>query len=261
MKLKVSLEYSDKTSCFELKLFQNEPKKLSLGNTTIKQKICHCICIRRISSSNDFRFGHKFTAVQLKICPIPANGWIWTSRLYLRVNFNKNANFWCDIFCLPLMSQDWQLGRITRCFEGTPPCTWCSTHCTNGWPPQQQLELLHCSNRPGRTSSSSFNTDATHSQEPLRRVSPLITMCAHFPTNACVDHSRLHAGCEIVFTCICEWVEVYDSMQSTDGSPPGSEHHHTGALRHHIGAVHHHTGAVHHDTGAHHSAQLSPLQF
>ena len=31
MKLKVSVEYSDKTSCFELKLFQNEPKKLSLG--------------------------------------------------------------------------------------------------------------------------------------------------------------------------------------------------------------------------------------
>ena len=38
MKLKVSLEYSDKTSCFELKLFQNEPKKLSLGDATVKQK-------------------------------------------------------------------------------------------------------------------------------------------------------------------------------------------------------------------------------
>ena len=38
MKLKVSVEYSDKTSCFELKLFQNEPKKLSLGNATVKQK-------------------------------------------------------------------------------------------------------------------------------------------------------------------------------------------------------------------------------
>ena len=41
MKLKVSLEYSDKTLCFELKLFQtsmNEPKKLSLGDATVKQK-------------------------------------------------------------------------------------------------------------------------------------------------------------------------------------------------------------------------------
>ena len=38
MKLKVSVEYSDKTSCFELKLFQNEPKKLSLGDATVKQK-------------------------------------------------------------------------------------------------------------------------------------------------------------------------------------------------------------------------------
>jgi len=38
MKLKVSLEYSDKTPCFELKLFQNEPKKLSLRDATVKQK-------------------------------------------------------------------------------------------------------------------------------------------------------------------------------------------------------------------------------
>ena len=38
MKLKVSLEYFDKTSCFELKLFQSEPKKLSLGDATVKQK-------------------------------------------------------------------------------------------------------------------------------------------------------------------------------------------------------------------------------
>ena len=38
MKLKVSLEYSEKISCFELKLFQNEPKKLSLGDATVKQK-------------------------------------------------------------------------------------------------------------------------------------------------------------------------------------------------------------------------------
>ena len=38
MKLKISLEYSDKTSCFGLKPFQNEPKKLSLGDATVKQK-------------------------------------------------------------------------------------------------------------------------------------------------------------------------------------------------------------------------------
>ena len=38
MKLKVDLEYSHKTSCFALKLFQNEPKKLSLGDATVKQK-------------------------------------------------------------------------------------------------------------------------------------------------------------------------------------------------------------------------------
>ena len=38
MKLKVSLEYFDKTSWFELEIFQNEPKKLSLGDATVKQK-------------------------------------------------------------------------------------------------------------------------------------------------------------------------------------------------------------------------------
>ena len=38
MTLKISLEYSEKTSCFELKLFQNEPKKVSLGDATVKQK-------------------------------------------------------------------------------------------------------------------------------------------------------------------------------------------------------------------------------
>ena len=82
MKLKVSLEYSDKTSCFELKLFQNKPKKLNLGDTTVKQKIGRCICISRVSSSNGFKFGHELTAVQLKMCPTPPNGWIWTPRLY-----------------------------------------------------------------------------------------------------------------------------------------------------------------------------------
>ena len=69
MKLKVSLEYSDKTSCFELKLFQNEPNKLSLGDVTVKQKNWRCICISRVSSSNGFKFGHELTAVQLKMCP------------------------------------------------------------------------------------------------------------------------------------------------------------------------------------------------
>ena len=83
MKLKVSLEYSDKTSCFELKLFQNEPKKLSLGDATVKQKIGHCICIRRVSSSNGFKFGHELTAVQLKMYVTPPNGRIWTTILYI----------------------------------------------------------------------------------------------------------------------------------------------------------------------------------
>ena len=67
MKLKASLEYSDKISCFELKLFQNEPKKLSLGDATVKQKIGHCICVRRVSSSNGLKFGHELTSVQLEM--------------------------------------------------------------------------------------------------------------------------------------------------------------------------------------------------
>ena len=83
MKLKVSVEYSDKTSCFELKLFQNEPKKLSLGDATAKQKIDHCICIRRVSSSNGLKFGHELTAVQLEMYVTPPpNGRIRTSVLY-----------------------------------------------------------------------------------------------------------------------------------------------------------------------------------
>eukprot|EP00493_Phyllostaurus_siculus_P020320 UN20645 len=71
MKLKVSLEYSDKTSCFELKLFQNEPKKLSLGDATVKQKIGRCIYTRRVSNSSGFEFGHELNALQLKMCPNP----------------------------------------------------------------------------------------------------------------------------------------------------------------------------------------------
>ena len=69
--LKVSLEYSDKTSCFELKLFQNEPKKLSLGDATVKQKkmaTAYASGESPLSSSNGFKFGQEFTAVQLKMC-------------------------------------------------------------------------------------------------------------------------------------------------------------------------------------------------
>eukprot|EP00493_Phyllostaurus_siculus_P020332 UN20657 len=89
MKLKVKSEYSDKTSCFELKLFQNEPKKLSLGDATVKQKIGHFICIRRVSSSNSLQFGHEWTTVQLKMYVTPPNGRIWTTVLY----FCKNLMF------------------------------------------------------------------------------------------------------------------------------------------------------------------------
>ena len=60
MKLQVSLKYSGKTSCFELKLFQNEPKKLSLGDATVKQKIGRCINIRGVSNSYGFKGSAAF---------------------------------------------------------------------------------------------------------------------------------------------------------------------------------------------------------
>ena len=82
MKLKVSLEYSDKTSCFELKLFQNEPKKLSLGNATVRQKNWPLYMHQESLQFKDFNFGHELTVVQPKMyaTPLP-NGWIWTPRL------------------------------------------------------------------------------------------------------------------------------------------------------------------------------------